>query len=242
MGRRRRDRDEYDDYEELDDRDVDDVSASVSDRIQSVIDAAERAAAEILNDAKREAKRQIEDSNRRAEQMAKDRIRSIYELTDGLVDRARNVKDQSDTLLGALDSAIRDIRETDPEALRDVERTRVGRGDRERRRAERGPSRGRRWREPEYEDEREPEPEPEPEPEEEYEPPAPRRRRRSRRRARPVAEPRDEVDDSSLEEARLEATRMAVSGASRRQIRKRLRHDYDLEDPDELVDEILGED
>jgi hypothetical protein len=35
---------------------------------------------------------------------------------------------------------------------------------------------------------------------------------------------------------------MAVSGSSRRQIRKRLRDDYDLEDPDRLIDEILGSD
>jgi hypothetical protein len=178
--------------------------------------------------------------------MAKDRIRNIYELTDGLVERARNVKDQSDTLLGALDNAIKDVRDADPEAMREVERARF---------RTREPRRRRRAPEPDeyYDEELEPDEEEsiaardvELEDEPELERPAPPRRRRRRKRARRRAavkrEPESDVDDSTLEEARLEATRMAVSGASRRQIRKRLNDDYDLEDSDELIDEILGSD
>jgi hypothetical protein len=40
--------------------------------------------------------------------------------------------------------------------------------------------------------------------------------------------------------ARLLATQMAVSGAGRKEIEKRLRHGFDIEDTGEILDAILG--
>lgn len=79
----------------------------VGSRIESVLDAAERAAAGIREDAEEWARRYAEESRRKADQMAADRIKEISSLTDSLLARARTVADQSDELIAALDDAGR---------------------------------------------------------------------------------------------------------------------------------------
>lgn len=80
---------------------------SVGERIESVLDAAERAAVGIREDAEEWARRYAEESRRKADQMAADRIKEISALTDSLVNRARAVAEQSDELIAALDDAGR---------------------------------------------------------------------------------------------------------------------------------------
>lgn len=74
--------------------DVEDLG-SVGERIDSIISAAERAAADIREDAEKRAQRYYEESKRRADEMA--------DLTDSLVQRARQVAQQSDHLITALE-------------------------------------------------------------------------------------------------------------------------------------------
>src|SRR5919106_1104898 len=77
-------------------------SGPVGSRIESVIDAAERAAAGIRQDAEEWARRYLEDSRRKADEIAAHRVRELSDLTDTLMSRARAVAQQSDELIAAL--------------------------------------------------------------------------------------------------------------------------------------------
>jgi hypothetical protein len=60
----------------------------------------------------------------------------------------------------------------------------------------------------------------------------------------PMGEPADAEEQTPRRTgsagARLLATQMAVSGASREEIERRLRSGFDIEDTDEILDAILG--
>jgi hypothetical protein len=82
-------------------------SAPVGSRIESVLEAAERAAAGIRQDAEEWARRYLEDSRRKADEIAAQRVRELSDLTESLMGRARAVAQQSDELISALDDAGR---------------------------------------------------------------------------------------------------------------------------------------
>lgn len=84
-------------------------AGSVGTRIESILDAAERAAAGIREDAQEWARHYAEESRRRADEAAAERIKEISALTDGLINRARSVAQQSDELISALDEAGRRV-------------------------------------------------------------------------------------------------------------------------------------
>ena len=84
-----------------------DGAGSVGTRIESILDAAERAAIGIREDAQEWAGRYLEESRRKADDIAAERIQEISALTDNLVSRARAVAQQSDELIAALDDAGR---------------------------------------------------------------------------------------------------------------------------------------
>jgi hypothetical protein len=79
--------------------------SSAGDRIQVIIEAAEKAAAGIIEDADAQARRYIDASRKRADVLADERVRVMSDLTETLIRQAELVKRQSDELLGALDSA-----------------------------------------------------------------------------------------------------------------------------------------
>jgi hypothetical protein len=91
---------------------------SIGQRVEAVIEAAERAAAEIRRDAEEWAQRHMEESRRRADQMAAERVQELSTITDGLVSRARAVAKQSDELIDALDAAGRRALRTESESTR----------------------------------------------------------------------------------------------------------------------------
>jgi vacuolar-type H+-ATPase subunit H len=78
---------------------------SAGERIQVIIEAAEKAAAGIIEDADAQARRYIEASRQRADVLADERVRVMSDLTETLIRQAELVKRQSDELLTALDSA-----------------------------------------------------------------------------------------------------------------------------------------
>jgi hypothetical protein len=82
-----------------------DSVTSAGERIQVIIEAAEKAAAGIIEDADAQARRYIEASRQRADVLADERVRVMSDLTDTLIRQAELVKRQSDDLLTALDSA-----------------------------------------------------------------------------------------------------------------------------------------
>jgi hypothetical protein len=79
--------------------------SSAGERIQVIIEAAEKAAAGIIEDADAQARRYIDASRRRADSLAEERVRVMSDLTDTLIRQAEIVRRQSDELLAALDSA-----------------------------------------------------------------------------------------------------------------------------------------
>lgn len=79
--------------------------------IQAIIDTAERAAASIRAEAEDQARRYLEDARRRADSVAADRVRTISELTDDLMQQANVVKGHSERMIAALEDAIRLIGE-----------------------------------------------------------------------------------------------------------------------------------
>jgi hypothetical protein len=84
-----------------------DESGPIGSRVESVLEAAERAAAGIRQDAEEWARRYLEESRRKADDLASDRVRELSGLTETLMNRARAVAQQSDALLAALDDAGR---------------------------------------------------------------------------------------------------------------------------------------
>jgi hypothetical protein len=87
-------------------------SGAVGSRIESILDAAERAAAGIRQDAEERARRYLEESRQKADQIAEQRVGELSALTDTLMNRARAVAQQSDELLAALDDAGRRLLNT----------------------------------------------------------------------------------------------------------------------------------
>jgi hypothetical protein len=75
--------------------------------VESVLEAAERAAAGIRQDAEEWARRYLEESRRKADDLASERVQELSSLTETLMNRARAVAQQSDALLSALDDAGR---------------------------------------------------------------------------------------------------------------------------------------
>jgi hypothetical protein len=87
--------------------------SSATERIQVIIEAAEKAASGIIEDAEAQARRYLDDSRRRADMLAEQRLRAMAEVTDSLLQQAETVKRQSDDLIASLDSARGQIENRD---------------------------------------------------------------------------------------------------------------------------------
>lgn len=238
------------------------AGASATERVQLIIEAAEQAAAGIINDAEAQARSYLEESRRRAERIAEQRAREMWGLTDDLIARAEAVRRQSDELLRALENARRAI----DDALR-VGPASVGPGT--------GATAGAPsiWQAP---------PAPQPpyaqQPLQRYPsqpqtapPPAPSLRDASWQpqgagapppqpgpppqevpppSARPFGPPKAVPQGAYApagreprqpsEGARLLATQMAVAGSTRAEIEGRLQHEFDIRDTAPILDAILG--
>jgi hypothetical protein len=216
-------------------------TGAIADRIQSVIDAAERAAADIVADAENRARQQLEESKTKAEQLAMTRIRSIYELTDGLIEQARSVRERSDALLSALDDAVHELdrdaaapapvetfehsRESEREARKEDAIERLRTDLHELRRKETAP----------------------PQP---HDPPPPAAASLAETPEAPVDSleeppqrprlPRRRSNGSASDGARLLAAQMVISGSSREDVERRLREEFDVADTAAVLDEVLG--
>lgn len=179
-----------------------------------IIDAAERVAAEIRTDAEAEAERYLERAKRNADRLTMERVRLISELTDSLFEHASQVRQQCEALIESLDDAMRGIAAVSSEG-----RVAIGRDPD---RVQRVPARESTaaaylQRVPEE---------------------APGERLRE------APEPpalRAEGADAS-EAALLRATQMAVAGSDRAEIARTLVSDLGIDEPDGVLDRILGPD
>ena len=224
-----RDRDDHPDPPERGERSP--IRRSIdeaTDRMFELIEEAARAAANIRagaedderGDERRRPRRERDpdrdeepDHDPDAERLAADRVNAISRLADSLVEYADQVRYESERLLRSLGERVRESDE--PPRERRARRRKRDLDDRD--------------RYLEYEDEENDYEE------DDYEPPP--RRRRSRRDRR-----RNSSVNSVPEEALLRATQMAVAGSSRGAIERFLVEEYGVDDPDPLLDSVLGAD
>lgn len=78
----------------------------MTDRLQTVIDAAEHAAEAIRFNAEEQARSHLIEAQRKADRLTAERVGLISELTDDLVRHAGTVRDHSEQMIRALDDAI----------------------------------------------------------------------------------------------------------------------------------------
>jgi vacuolar-type H+-ATPase subunit H len=203
---------------------VEDLIGSTSERVQSVLDAAERAAAGIIEDAEAEAERHLAEARARAEQLVRERSRLAGALTDDLLERAAVIKEQSDQLIAALQRAIEILEAelgTDAEAEAGTAAAEQGAPDREAALAASRSAEGSSGR-------------------------AGLTAVPSSDAAGPTAD-RSQSSSTAVPggaesptAARLLATQMAVAGASREEIEHRLRAEFGIEDPAKILDVAIG--
>lgn len=211
--------------------------SSSSERIELIIEAAERAAAGIIEDAEAQARRYLDESRRRADEIANERGAALSELADSLMNRAESVKQQSADLIKALEDARVQIAD---HLGADLQMPTIETAAGESAASTPAPLAS----EPFEEAAAEPEPveeargeEPEPEPAEDpsaEEPavesePAPTPPKRSVTSGAPASAG-----------ARLLATQMAVAGSSRDEIASRLENEFGIADSRAMLDGILG--
>jgi len=87
------------------------ASHEMSSRIQTVIEAAERAADAIRYDAEEQADRHLAEAQQKADRLTAERVRLISNLTDDLIGHASVVREQSEKMVSSLEEAIRTVTE-----------------------------------------------------------------------------------------------------------------------------------
>ena len=216
----------------------------MTDRMQTVIDAAERAADAIRLDAEEQARRHLSEAQRKADRMTAERVRLISELTDDLIRHAANVREHSEQMVRALEDAISSVTGklgepafTDPFPLDEGQPTSYESPPLPlSSQMPALPTRPEPAAAPrEYESSWPQEPvqpqAPSPAPPPQAAPPAP---------ASPPP-PAADTGAPPSQEALLHATRLAVAGNDRETIARALRDEHGIADPDPVVDRVLGE-
>jgi hypothetical protein len=205
---------------------VDELIGSTTERVQAVLEAAERAAEGIIKDAEAEAERQLAESRARAEQLVRERSGLAGQLTDDLLERAATIKEQSDQLITALQHAI-DMLEAELAADSEAAAGAVAADTAVE------PDSATAAEEPDV-------------------PGSGPRGRRGGLAAVPAdhvpsgfgpSVSREGVEPSATDRAkaaRLLATQMAVAGASREEIERRLRTEFGIDDPATILDAVSG--
>lgn len=217
--------------------------STATERIQVIIDAAEKAAAGIIEDAETQARRYLDQSRQKADKMAAERAKAISDLTDSLISQAETVKRQSDDLISALDEAKGEIAaRVEPPAEISAPTPQVGqlprKGEPQLQAVESPPAEA---------------PAEEPDEESEEAEAAPPRLQSAppveaveplRSAPEPAAEPtparKPAFEGPIPASAKLLATQMAVAGSSRDEIEDRLRSEYGIGDAASMLDAILG--
>jgi hypothetical protein len=103
------------------------LAAETAERIAKIIEAAERAAAGVIDDAEAQARLRLEQAESEAGRIFAARLASISELSDSLIAQAEALGHQSGQLLASLEELQRGIRDVeDPEGGASDGGTRAG--------------------------------------------------------------------------------------------------------------------
>ena len=206
------------------------LASAAAEQVRSIVEAAEKSAADIQSQAEEEARRITADASQRARETreradadAVERVSKAEDASNRMLERATGVEGEIDRLLGELRSAAAPPVEPEPEyaAEPQIEEAPADEAEVvEEQAADIGADTAVIQPEPELEPEPEPAPEPEPEPE-----PAAAEGGRSIRGA---------------EGARLIALNMALNGTPRDETARYLAQNFELDDQDALLDEVYA--
>jgi vacuolar-type H+-ATPase subunit H len=84
-----------------------DLRAGTSERLEAIVEAAERAAERVIDEAEEKAGRYIEEARAQADREAEERLAGLAGLSDGLLEQAEALRRRAEDLEGAL----RDLKE-----------------------------------------------------------------------------------------------------------------------------------
>jgi vacuolar-type H+-ATPase subunit H len=76
-----------------------------AERLNAIVEAAERAAAAVIDEAEAEARRYLAEAKAEADRLLAARLGSVGELTDSLLARAEEIRRHSEALVAALEEA-----------------------------------------------------------------------------------------------------------------------------------------
>jgi len=188
-----------------------DLEEATSERLAAIVAAAERAATQVIDDAEREASRQLADARAAADAIAAERLATLATQADSLIAQAEEIRQRSEQLLASL-SQVKAQLEANPGKEPNAPNPVLA--PRASHLSAVAPA-------------AEPDEPAEPEPQ--------------RPAEEPVAPPRRLRDDrDGPAGARLLATQMAISGSSREEIAERLRNGFEIDDPEAILEAILG--
>lgn len=186
------------------------LRAATAQRLEAIVEAAERAAEGVIDDAEAQAQRYLAQARVEADRLASSRVEELSGLVDSLLGQARALYQEAERLQATLEEARARFDGQEPPA--------------ERAEHERPAEAGGQERPAEHEEIEKP-----------REAEAPRLRAVASEQ--PPPEGRTRSDSAG---ARLLATQMAISGSSREEIARRLRNGFEIEDADAILDAILG--
>ena len=240
-------------------------AGDASQRVQSIVSAAEGEAAGLLRDAEREAElirrdaqaegdRIVDDARRRADDLVAERTQLIADLTDGIVERTEmlfdridatgHVKRQFDDLLRGLGDAAENLAR-EAGSRRPVSRPSAPTARPAATHAPRTPATHapRTPAAPVRPVAPTPAPVPAPSTPPTRREPAPVPHVRRPEPVQPAPEPPRRVDDKSdarFDGARLVALQMAVAGSTREEVHSELQRAFRLSDPSSILDDVFG--
>jgi vacuolar-type H+-ATPase subunit H len=202
------------------------LETTTAERLAAIVEAAERAATQVIDDAEAEARRYLAEARAEADQILAERLASLGEQTDSLIAQAEEIRQRSERLLDALVAAKTRL---------ELEIDAAGEAGSEISDGLRPGGRSHLSAVP-VEEPVQPPPVVQASPQVAQEPPSP-----SPEPQLPPAPPEPApLQQDSPAGARLLATQMAVSGNSREEIAARLRNGFQIEDADSILDAILG--
>jgi hypothetical protein len=92
------------------------LRATTAERLEAIVEAAERAAEGVINDAEAQARRYLAQARAEADRFADDRIAGLPELIDSLLEQALNLRQEAERLQASLEAAKTRIESAEPQS------------------------------------------------------------------------------------------------------------------------------
>ncbi|HET7121009.1 MAG TPA: hypothetical protein VFI17_07125 [Solirubrobacterales bacterium] len=88
-----------------------DLRATTAERLEAIVEAAERAAEGVIDDAEAQARRYLQESREQADRESSVRVEAFADLTDSLLEEAGALRRQAERLQATLEEAKRRLEE-----------------------------------------------------------------------------------------------------------------------------------